>query len=396
MKSVSFNTAIYIFISLCAMIQCIPLSDSSEQNNHHQLRRVPTVSPQVLAALRTVPEWIRNYAAWHKEQRLHHLHDPETKFLTVTCHKDYGCGGLSDRIRPLPFFILAANKTGRVLFIHWQKFSLEDFLVPPEGGLDWTLPKEFEDLGDKAPGRQMSCVHWNSDRPERRCQHLWNHTNPARYETKNIVINAREDLYADFKDEYFVTKQRPEGTYGAVMNLLFEPSEGVKMLFRDTLRRLGLRPKQYLAAHFRGEYPNFNRNKPMSLNHKKHLIQNAIDCVVHISGNKNLPIYFTSDNAESVSYLLNDSPYSQKNNPPVKVVGVEDFNRINLDVKVNVYKGQPKDFYSIFVDLLMFANSKCVSHGVGGYGLFGARMADERCMIQHQVAWNPTDCPSLV
>ena len=98
------------------MIQCIPLSDSSEENNHHQLRRVPTVSPQVLAALRTVPEWIRNYAAWHKEQRLHHLHDPETKFLTVTCHKDYGCGGLSDRIRPLPFFILAANKTGRGAF----------------------------------------------------------------------------------------------------------------------------------------------------------------------------------------------------------------------------------------------------------------------------------------
>ena len=99
----------------------------------------------------------------------------------------------------------------------------------------------------------MSCVHWSSDIPERRCQHLWNHTDPARYETKNIVMNAREDLYADFKDEYFVTKQRPEGTYGAVMNLLFEPSEGVKMLFRDTLRRLGLRPKQYLAAHFRGE-----------------------------------------------------------------------------------------------------------------------------------------------
>ena len=104
----------------------------------------------------------------------------------------------------------------------------------------------------------------------------------------------------------------------------------------------------------------------MSPNHKRHLIQNAIDCVVHISGNKNLPIYFTSDNAESVSYLLNDSPYSHKNNPPVKVVGVEDFNRINLDFKYNVFKGQPKDFYSIFVDLLMFANSKCVSHGVGG------------------------------
>ena len=152
---------IFLVINFCTLIKCISLN-YNENDNHRQLRQVPTVSPQVQAALRIVPEWIRNYLAWHKEQRLHHLNDPDTKFLTVTCHKGYSCGGLSDRMRPLPYFILAANRTGRgaflqplnfiiktiiVLFIHWQKFSLEDFLVPPEGGLDWTLPKEFEDLG---------------------------------------------------------------------------------------------------------------------------------------------------------------------------------------------------------------------------------------------------------
>ena len=74
-----------------------------------------------------------------------------------------------------------------------------------------------------------------------------------RHKNRHITIHARDDLYDDVKDEYFVTKQRPEGTYTAVMNLLFQPSEGVNMLFRDTMRKLGLRRKQYLAAHFRDD-----------------------------------------------------------------------------------------------------------------------------------------------
>ena len=53
------------------------------------------------------------------------------------------------------------------------------------------------------------------------------------------------------EQEYFVTSRRPEGTYSAVMNLFFEPSAGVTMLFLKTMKELGLKPRQYLAAHFR-------------------------------------------------------------------------------------------------------------------------------------------------
>ena len=104
----------------------------------------------------------------------------------------------------------------------------------------------------------------------------------------------------------------------------------------------------------------------MSDSHKRRLLHNAIDCVVHASGDKNLPIYFTSSNPDTVRYLLNDSPYAEKNNPPVRVVGIEDFNRVNIDRKINTYKFEPQDFYSVFVDILLLANSKCVSHGQGG------------------------------
>ena len=82
-------------------------NDSNENYNHRKLQKQnirgkPRLLTKIENSLWDVPEWIRIYVAWHREQRLHHLHDPETKFLTVTCHKKYACGGLSDRLRSLP------------------------------------------------------------------------------------------------------------------------------------------------------------------------------------------------------------------------------------------------------------------------------------------------------
>ena len=113
-------------------------------SGHRQMQIIKLSQPQntqsasifVQNFLRLAPEWVSSYAAWHQEQLCYHLNDPSTKFLTVTFHKDHACGELSDRLRALPCFALAANKTGRILFIHWQKFRLDDFLVPPIGGLN--------------------------------------------------------------------------------------------------------------------------------------------------------------------------------------------------------------------------------------------------------------------
>lgn len=69
-----------------------------------------------------------------------------------------------------------------------------------------------------------------------------------------------------------------------------------------------------------------------------------------------------------VRYLLNGSPYSQKKNPSVRVIGLEDLNRQNLDVKLDYLSRTPQEFYSVFVDMLILSNSKCVSYGQGGYG----------------------------
>lgn len=397
MKTMAIKTVIYILFSVSAVFLFIQMyNDSRENYNHRQLQSISAEaiqSDRVRQSLKDVPDWVQTYVAWHKEQRLHHLHDPETKFITVTCHKNYACGGLSDRLRALPYFLLAAHKMQRVLFIHWQKFSLEDFLVPPVGGLDWRLPEEFQDLGDAQPWRQPKCENWDKHRP---CN-LWDQTDPTYFTKKNIIINAREDLYSEIKDEYFSTPRMQDGSYGAIMNIFFGPSVGVNQQFRETMKKLNLKPRQYLAAHFRDRYPYLpDRTAKMTPIHKHHILHNSIHCVVHKSGQKDLPVYFTSDKVQNLYYLLNESPYAAQNNPPVKVVGIENLNRDNIDEGVDYSIKKPQDFYSVFVDMLIFAHSRCVSYGQGGYGLFGARMADERCMIQHQVVWNATDCPSLL
>ena len=131
MQKVFSKNVVSFLISIFTVIQCSPPNHNENDNNrqHGTIRKVSRISPLVQRSLRVVPEWVRNYVQWHKEQRLNYLNDPNTKFLTVTCHKDFSCGGLSDRLRPLPYFILAANKTGRgKIFLHFFKFHINSIL----------------------------------------------------------------------------------------------------------------------------------------------------------------------------------------------------------------------------------------------------------------------------
>ncbi len=51
------------------------------------------------------------------------------KYLILGCHKEDGnCGGLADRLKPLPFILAVAKKTGRIFMIRWSKpAKLEEF-----------------------------------------------------------------------------------------------------------------------------------------------------------------------------------------------------------------------------------------------------------------------------
>ena len=53
-------------------------------------------------------------------------------------------------MKAMPFYIMVANLTQRVLLIHWTKpTELKHFLIPPTEGLDWKVegtPVTIQDI----------------------------------------------------------------------------------------------------------------------------------------------------------------------------------------------------------------------------------------------------------
>jgi len=325
-----------------------------------------------------IPQWARDYIAWHSIQRKYHLNDPSTRFLTVACHNPGFCGGISDRLKSMPYYIEVANQTRRVLFIKWQKYNLEDFLLPREGSLDWRLPDGI-DIGSKpdATSHEIKEVLDNPKHPLNR--------------KKNLIVQANTNLY---NPKNFITEERPTGlgSYSNIMDLLFVPIPALTMAIRKAMDSLGLINKQYVAAHYRtlaDSHTEVN-DKSIAESHR------AIDCAVQTAGNDTtVPIYFAASKTKFVEYILKDSPYARQRNPPVKVVGLDNLVRLHSD-KTGIGYNDPRDLYPAFVDLWLLKYSKCVSYGHLGFGKFGHDLSGEDCGIHHIHYGLGNKCPSVV
>ena len=102
-----------------------------------------------------LPDWVKQYASWHKQQRKRYLEAKrensssadDIRFLISRCLEHDTCGGASDRLQDMPWNLMLANQTNRVLLVRWEKPSqLEDYLVPPEDGIDWTVQGEMYEM----------------------------------------------------------------------------------------------------------------------------------------------------------------------------------------------------------------------------------------------------------
>jgi hypothetical protein len=96
-------------------------------------------------------EYVLEYFAWHKQERLtiNESNWKDHRFLVMQClgFMDTQCGGTADRLKPFLMLLREAHKSKRLLFIHWNRPArLEEFLVPPRGGMDWRAPPFLETL----------------------------------------------------------------------------------------------------------------------------------------------------------------------------------------------------------------------------------------------------------
>ena len=98
-----------------------------------------------------LPDWMEAFfRSQPRKTHLQSLSDPGKQFIVMTCHKhsvdrQEECGGFSDRMALLPYFVWLANQTQRMLLIKYTKpHALEEYLVPsnPEN-FDWRVPDGF-------------------------------------------------------------------------------------------------------------------------------------------------------------------------------------------------------------------------------------------------------------
>jgi hypothetical protein len=338
------------------------------------------------------------------------LKNPNEKFIVMTCHKFAGnkpedCGGFTDRLKTLPYWLWLAQMTGRRLLIKYTKpNSLETYLVPPDDSLfDWRLPDGYfdEEIGEYANRTQkqyaaMRRYSWHSmiDRAP------WNDTRVI-FVNNNLAMDSMSQKLIQIYGGNFTSELVP-----GMFRRLFKPSQEVQQAIDQTVEQHGLVVGQYAAAHLRLKWPLVPPKRlvwasrrvdkeggGLSMGYNLtawnvHLLSdNVINCAMEIMPEAR-QVYFASDANEAAMYLLHESPWSSDqlaNNTSLNVTNIHDHipkvvTRLDVDKEPIHFDSQSQHnvdaeaMYSIFVDMWIMGHAKCVSHGVGGFPRYAAAL----------------------
>ena len=373
-------------------------------------------------SFKKLPGWIQDYIQWNRSQEGDG--GKNNKYLVLMClPDDNSCGGLSDRFRGFLYYLFLARVSNRKLCIYWTRpFPLQTFLLPTKYGFDWRCPEDqLDPLVDQSVSirRQskfpvfyfgnhcdddkelMSCLRREIDNLSS-CNEMFAITRlynsvpninrlllvAQRYSYDNMMPWINQWQHADMTEDLF--------------RVLFKPIPKLAYKVNITMSELGLVEKEYVSVHVRARYPTL----PVAKSKKRdaqnavdksgilefaddvktylvNIVENAIQCG-HLLAPE-LPMYFASDHNEVTKFTLSKSfigrddgvkfqPVGlQKDKMPVHI-GVREFQNINLD-----------DFYPVFEDLLIMGGSRCVAHGIGSFGSFGAGLAGNRCRAVHRM-----------
>jgi hypothetical protein len=396
-----------------------PKISSSHQSIHPPDSSFLTMygSHRVKDAMNNLPKWLQNYISWHKNQTSHASNG--TKYAILTCMpKDGFCGGLSDRLRPLPLFLLFASMVPRVLCIYYlTPQQLENYLQPPPDGLDWRCPLEVSALFDesKETAEQKLISAYNIDRCNKEnkivsCMESkinYMRRDERKYLSIKLVSNdvksINNGLSLFLRHSYI--EQMPSvdnwdfvDLMGDIFRVMFEPIKPLAIRINQTMQRLGLVENQYLSVHTRCRYPVYpvarhqgrevdkgggmqfvNKTKEALVD----IMQNAVKCAYDLDPNITT-IFFASDHDDATRYMItNDVPLGDgKSLRPVGIDRKEE--PLHMGNLEDSHRHQAHEYFSIFEDLLIMGGSKCVSHGVGSFGSFAAALAGNKCRAIHR------------
>lgn len=350
-------------------------------------------------ASRRLPEWMESYFAWHNHTKsnLNKENWNATKYLILGCFESHDhCGGISDRLKPLPMIVLEAYRHQRLVLIWWEKPKpLEEFLVPPQGGVDWIAPQWLrnnlqQEMGDRAIGSSTG----NFDQGKAL---LMGGRNKIAIVFKIQTPSAGEDLFQEElqkKNEMSMetrsTLPTPHHgtTYKDVFHHLFRrffcPVSRIQAILDQRMKTQNLIPGQYTAVHLRALY---GRRSDRDIQEVVGLTVLGVNCASNISPNS--PIYFASDSGTAIHAAKS---YARMHSLPITVSDDALLlnnssrlaaNPIHLDKDPDWRTRDPSVYDSTFVDLYMMAQSRCVAYSNGGYGTFGSLLSyDADCSIR--------------
>jgi len=315
-----------------------------------------------------LPLWMIKYFRWHKERRAEAF-DGTTRFLIVSCLDTYPkCGGFADRLFPLPFFIRVAAQTGRIVLFQWGRPSeLEDFLLPPQHGVDWRAPSWLRDEGGyRATSQDVILEVAAKDTP--------------------AVVRVKFQAHDHGQVYYDSTIKDGETIFQSVFstcwNVFFTPVQLLGDKIGDYMSRHGLVQGQYTSIHFRALYSTKERDQRLS----EHLAMNAINCGSHLGSRT---VFFASDSAEASSIAV-----EYGTSKGMKLISPQrNENPLHFD-KTPDWETRPvTDFFDTLVDFYVLALGHCVLYGMGGYGRMASLLSHNMtCALQHHTATSIGQC----
>lgn len=213
-------------------------------------------------ANKTIPSWMKHYFDWHVQQIVNLTSDnwqsDNRKYLVLRCYrKDGRCGGLSDRLKPVPLLVLAANISQRILFIHWDRpVALEEFLVPPDNGIQWRVPTWMD--------QHMHDI--TKALVPRASQLLSKVMNANQFMIHSHLHDARGGMTQ--YEEYFNNTSEFYDIFHDLFRLFFEPSKPLQYAMEEKL----LGPSHHNHHHNNINNNSNNNNSSHYLNPYGHLL----------------------------------------------------------------------------------------------------------------------------
>jgi hypothetical protein len=342
------------------------------------------------------------------------------------------CGGINDRLGQLPWDLYLANQTKRIYLIRWERpRPLKNFLIPNE--IDWSIPEGVEGFGDMHAVRAITPLFrdYNDAQPD---EAFWtSHLDVALERAKTGEFRdekvLRHRLLGHLNEGFLEDRLKALGetdmihsttSFGKIFRAFFRPSEGVEVQLNEAYQALNIVPGLYTAVHCRVRHPKAtahgvvvrgkNANYPAdktglpwtgeTKDFAVNMATHAIQCARTLSKDASEPMYFFSDSNDLVRYLaheLKDSDFVARNttlfeNPhdaaalkavkPTNLVAREvSYENVHIDKQKN---RSPPEYYGTFVDLLLAANARCVTYGIGFYAIFATKISGTQCKLLYQ------------